>query len=81
MDSDFCRNIITQPWLRLGLVLYSGYRPPPWAITATYKFIIRYNTVCVHNDINAGQHLLGGAEGKLTPTLEYLKRTLDYLKR
>ena len=36
MDSDFCQNIITRPWLCLGLVLYSGYRPHPWAITTTY---------------------------------------------
>ena len=36
MDLDFCQDIITQPQLRLGLILYSGYRPHPWAITTTY---------------------------------------------
>ena len=36
MDPDFHQIIFSQPRLRLGLVLYSGYHPCPWAITIYY---------------------------------------------
>ena len=38
MVSDFRQNIINQPRLRLGLILYSGESPLPWAITTTYIY-------------------------------------------
>ena len=38
MDLDFRQNIITQPWLCLSLVLYSGYHLCPWALTTTYIY-------------------------------------------
>lgn len=38
-------------------------------------------SVSSYHDVNAGQQLLAGEEGKLTPTLVYLKYTLDYLKQ